>query len=103
MTRPVTSQQTAHDLGRRALTVALMTLMTLMTLVTLMSWCLRRRRKCGAPGRQRRPTGGTGRLALATLARLLATGRGDRRPHRAAGRSEPVRRPGRGLSDTVRR
>ena len=31
MTRPVTSQQTAHDLGRRALTVALM---------TLMSWCL---------------------------------------------------------------
>ena len=30
MTRPVTSQQTAHDLGRRALTVALM---------TLMSWC----------------------------------------------------------------
>ena len=33
MTRPVTSQQTAHDLGRRALTVALMTLMT------LMSWC----------------------------------------------------------------
>ena len=34
MTRPVTSQQTAHDLGQRALTVALMTLMT------LMSWCL---------------------------------------------------------------
>ena len=34
MTRPVTSQQTAHDLGRRALTVALMTLMS------LMSWCL---------------------------------------------------------------
>ena len=33
MTRPVTSQQTAHDLGRRALTVALMTMMT------LMSWC----------------------------------------------------------------
>ena len=31
MTRPVTSQQTAHDLGRRALTVALMTLMTLMS------------------------------------------------------------------------
>ena len=30
MTRPVTSQQTAHDLGRRALTVVLM---------TLMSWC----------------------------------------------------------------